>query len=374
MEKEALGVRRADAGGRRLIESPVRPRCVPDESGVPVYQTEAGLRFVRTPEDRFEDLPGYGFAPHYATIDGLRMHYVDEGPAKGESILLLDGEPTWSYLHRKMIPLLATAGFRVIAPDHIGMGKSDKPVDLGAHTFEEHVKQLKEFIRILGLRDITLVGQDWGGNFGLRTVGDLPELFARVVVANSTLTLYPMGANPLRLPNPVQIDCNLTEPETFPVIRSREEFAPKFQKWMTYSLTTPNFTPSQVIGAVTLRKLSPGEARAYDAPYPSLIYKAAVRTLPALSAMVVDENVPAWESLGRFAKPFLFLGGKYDAGLGSERNMKELVEHVPGAKGQKHERLEAGHFIQEDIGELLAERVVQFMADNPSPNQADQAN
>jgi haloalkane dehalogenase len=350
----------------KLVDSPVRAECLPDDSGVPVKQTESGVKFVRTPEERFKELPDFDFEPHYTLVDGLRMHYVDEGPRNGEIILLLHGEPTWSYLYRKMIPPLRSAGFRVIAADHIGMGRSDKPVELGAHTFEQHVRRLKQLIAALGLHDVTLFGQDWGGIMGLRVVGDMPDIFCRVIAANTTLILNLRGANPLKLPaKPVEIDCKLSEPRTLPQIQSPEEYAIKFQEWINYALTTPNFTPSQVVGALTLKKLDQEVARAYDAPYPSFIYKAAVRALPSMAARITDESAPAWETLGRFNKPFLFLAGQRDPGQGSVLNQVRLTNHIPGASGQKHERFDAGHFIQEDIGKVLAEHVVQFIGDNP---------
>lgn len=359
----------SNKSGWMLVDSPIRPDCVPDDSDVQVHQTAAGVRFVRTPEECFQDLPGYQFSPHFAMIDGLKMHYVDEGPRRGEVILLLHGEPTWSYLYRKMIPPLASAGFRVIAPDHIGMGRSDKPVEIGFHTFEEHVRHLMTFIRTMGLEKMTLFAQDWGGDMGLRLVGEQPELFSRVVIANAEFIMFKKGTNPLKVPNPVRINCELTQPETMPRIHNPEEFPVKFQHWLMYALTTPNFNPGQVVSGTTLKKLTRDEEHSYNAPYPSFIYKAAVRAFPSMAAAIEEQNIPAWESLGRFNKPFLFLAGKNDLDQGSEQNQERMTTHIPGAKYQKHERFEAGHFIQEDIGEILADRVIRFALDNsPSPH------
>jgi pimeloyl-ACP methyl ester carboxylesterase len=288
------------------------------------------------------------------------MHYVDEGPLDGQVILMLHGQPSWSYLYRKMIPPLVQAGFRVIAVDHIGMGRSDKPVDLNFHTFEKHVYRLKTFIATLGLKNITLFCHDWGGLMGLRVVGDQPDLFARVVAANTTLPIIPKGLNPFRVPNPVKIDCSLGD-FTIPRDFSPTTWAVNFQKWILYALTAPNFTPSQVVAANTVSKPSLEELEAYNAPYPSLIYKAAVRTFPSMVAAIERQNVAAWKSLGRFGKPFLFFGGERDFNMGSRANQKRLTEHIPGASGQPHERFEAGHFIQEDVGEILAQRMIQWM-------------
>jgi pimeloyl-ACP methyl ester carboxylesterase len=294
------------------------------------------------------------------------MHYVDEGPRNGEAILMLHGQPTWSYLYRKMIPPLASAGYRIIAADHIGMGRSDKPVELSFHTYELLVQRLKKFIATLNLKDITLFCQDWGGLMGLRIVGDQPDLFARVVAANTTLPIIPKGMNPFRVPNPAKINCELGDFETpMEHALAPPTFIPNFQKWILYALTSPNFTPSQVVNAMASSRLTPEIAAAYDAPYPSMIYKAAVRTFPSMIAAVEDQTKSAWKALGKFKKPFLFLAGKRDDNQGSEANQKRLTGHIPGAKGQPHERFDAGHFIQEDIGETLAAKMIQFLINSP---------
>jgi pimeloyl-ACP methyl ester carboxylesterase len=343
----------------RLTEVADRPWCV-QEQDVPVLIADSGVRFVRTPEERFAALPSFSFEPHYALVEGLRMHYVDEGPRNGPVVLMLHGQPSWSYLYRKMIPPLARSGWRAIAVDHIGMGRSDKPVELSLHTFEKHVQRLKLFISTTGLKDITLFCQDWGGLMGLRVVGDQPEWFARVVAANTILPVILRFLNPFRVPNPVQINCELGD-FNIPFGFSPDSWALNFQKWIVYALTAPNFTPSQVVAAGTFHKPSPAELAAYDAPYPSLIYKAAVRAFPSMVAAIERQNVPAWKALGRFEKPFLFFGGEHDFNMGSRANQQRLTTHIPGASGQPHERFEAGHFIQEDIGEILAERLVRWM-------------
>jgi haloalkane dehalogenase len=349
----------------KLVDSPTRPDCVPDESQVPVNKTVTGISFVRTPEKRFANLPGYPFDPHYSIVEGLRMHYVDEGSAAGEVVLLLHGQPSWSYLYRKMIPPIAAAGYRVIGVDHIGMGRSDKPVELSFHTFEKHVARLKAFIETLDLKDITLFCQDWGSLMGLRVAGDQPERFARIVVANGTLPVIPKGMNPFRVPNPVQIDCSLGD-FSRPADLSPASWQAYFQRWIIFALTAPNFTSSQIVQGMTMHQLTQEEKAAYDAPYPSLIYKAAVRTFPSMVAAIEDQNFPAWQALGEYKKPFLFLAGEHDPNMGSAANQERMTSHIPGAKGQPHERFEAaGHFIQEDIGEILAAKVISFLAANP---------
>lgn len=358
---------RAPAGDPnwRLVDSPDRPKCLPDEHDVPICKTETGIRYVRTPDTRFAHLPGCHFAPHYVAVEGLRMHYVDEGPRSGDVVLMLHGQPTWSYLYRKMISPLVASNYRVIAVDHIGMGRSDKPIDIGYHTFEQHVQNLKAFIAALGLNDITLFVQDWGSLLGLRTAGDLPDRFARIVVANGSLFVYPKGANPFRVPNPVHINCALGDFYK-PTGLNPASWQSFFQRWIVYALTAPNFTPSQVITALATHPLTSEERAAYDAPYPGFIYKAAVRAFPSMVAVIEEQNAPAWQALGEYRKPFLFLAGELDHNMGSVENQQHMISHVPGAQGQPHERFpDAGHFIQEDIGPTLATKVLRFMAANP---------
>ena len=361
-------------GDSSTSDSSIKPKdtskqadCVPDESDVPIHVTEDGLEFVRTPDEHFEGLAGYPFEPHYVTIDGLRMHYVDEGPPDGEVVLMLHGQPSWSYLYRKMIPILADAGHRAIAVDFIGMGRSDKPVDLSVHTYAQHIDWTTRFIEELDLQDVTLFCQDWGGLIGLRVVGDHPERFARVVTANTRLPIIPRYLNPFRVPDPVEVDCNLKDPWTEVFSKQYSGQPQRFQAWINYALTAPNLTPSEMVELGTVNELTPEEAAAYNAPYPSLIYKAAIRTFPSMIAAVEDENAPAWATLGEFEKPFLSLCGERDLNLGSEAVQNELINHIPGAEGQPHDRLDAAHFIQEDIGEILAERVNAFIAMNPLP-------
>ena len=343
-----------------LEDESVRPDCVDVDRDVPILKSASGVPFVRTPDERFRDLPGFSYEPHYASIEGLRMHYVDEGPPDAPVVLLLHGQPSWGYLYRKMIPTLVASGFRTVAPDHIGMGRSDKPIAIGFHTFESHVRRLKDFIATLSLLDIILFCQDWGGLMGLRVVGEESHLFARVVAANTTLPVIPRGLNPFRVPNPVKIDCSLGDfvmpgsmgdPAPYPVL---------FQRWILYALTAPNFRPSQVIAANTVNSLSPVELAAYDAPYPGFIYKAAVRAFPAMVAAIEKQSAPAWRSLGTYKRPFLFFAGEHDHNLGSVAVQNRLTGHIPGAAGQPHERFNAHHFIQEDVGEVLAQRIVEW--------------
>jgi len=363
----------------RLIDSPDRPDCVEREEGIEILTNKNNVKYVRTPEERFENLKDFPYEPHYAIIEDLRMHYIDEGSESGEVILMLHGQPTWSYLYRKMIPILAEAGYRVIAADHIGMGRSDKPIDIGFHTYEHHVANIKKFITALKLENITFFGQDWGGIMGLRVIGDQPESFARVIAANARTFIFP--SNPLLVPNPVEIDCSLKEVnfgqfalEQFQNLiqtgqmneNSIDSFMIFFQRWIIFALTHPNFEASKMLQFITKKKLSIEELAGYDAPFPSLIYKAGPRTLPSMMAAIEQNDVEAWKNLGKFDKPFIHLGGKGDQEFGSLEVQKGFTDHIPGAKGQAHQRYaKANHFIQDDIGVELAKKVISFMKSNP---------
>lgn len=295
---------------------------------------------LRTPDDRFDNLPGYDFQPHYLDLEDphlgpLRMHYIDEGQPDGQQIVLLHGEPTWSYLYRKMIPPLAQAGFRVIAPDFIGFGRSDKPTGRKDYSYLGHVGWMKQWMDQLTLGDLTYFGQDWGGLIGLRLVAENPDLFARVMIGNTAL---PTGDHDL---------------------------GDAFKQWREYSQTTPSFNIGGIIHRGTARGLSEAEIAAYDAPYPDESYKAGARAFPMLVPASPDDPAAdaqraAWKGLHAFDKPFLTCFSDKDPIMrGGESIFKQ---RVPGAQGQNHFITEnAGHFLQEDAGPLLAERLIGFI-------------
>lgn len=290
------------------------------------------MKVLRTPESRFEGLEGYPFAASYVDVSpDLRMHYVDEGPADGPPVLLLHGEPTWSYLYRKMIPPLADAGFRVIAPDLIGFGKSDKPSKISDYSYASHEQWLLNFLDALTLEPITLFVQDWGSLLGLRIAGLQPERFARIMVSNGML---PFGEGEVPL---------------------------AFHLWRAFAKYSPYFPIGQVVQRATVYPISDAAVSAYDAPFPSRKYKAGARAFPPLVPIKPDDpaaavNRKAWAGLGRFEKPFLCVFGRNDPILG--KLDQPLIDHVPGARGQPHDRIRGGHFIQEDQGEELAKRLI----------------
>jgi len=297
-------------GGRFIQEVAPYPEEVFWDDSVPIYTTQDGVDYVRTPEERFENLPGYDFKENYVEIDGLKMHYLDEGPKDGQILLLLHGQPVWTYLYRKMIPILVSHGYRCIAPDMIGMGKSDKPIKESFHIYDRHCDITLSFIQQLGLQNITAFVQDWGSAIGLRVIGENPDLFARVICANGDLPLMIENTNPLYVPNPVVVN---------PKIKSVKSIAKywlkgmpdMFQAWMLFCLeNTRNFI-GEVMQSSTEIELSDGEIQGYEAPFPSFIYMAGPRTLPSMTVGIIGQTLRAWENFKKFEKPFIsFIGLK----------------------------------------------------------------
>ncbi|MDX2009229.1 MAG: haloalkane dehalogenase [Myxococcaceae bacterium] len=346
---------------------PPLPDCVSVDSSVPVLKTASGLEYVRTPESAFDATrAAFPFQPNYVEVEGLRLAYYEAGAnSTGETIVLLHGQPDWAYLYRKMMPPLAAAGHRVIAVDLMGFGHSDKPLAQKVHTYEQHVAWVKALFASLDLQNVTLFCQDWGGLIGLRIVGDEPQRFARVVAANTTIPLFvPPAENPYFLPASVAVDCKATDLRGALGPAMLGGNVSMFNAWIQFSLTSPTFKPSDVM-SVQIPNLPPEDAAAYDAPFPSFIYKAGVRTLPSMIAAVTTNNQAAWDSLGRFEKPFLVLSGERDQLLGRKEVADRLINQVPGAKGQKHARFDAGHFIQDEIGDTMAATLNAFIAENP---------
>lgn len=300
------------------------------------------MHTLRTPDERFADLPDYPFAPHYVDVadqDGgtLRVHYLDEGPRDGHPILLMHGEPSWSYLYRKMIPALVAAGHRCIAPDLVGFGKSDKPTEQSDYTYARHVAWMQAaVIDHLDLRGATFFGQDWGGLVGLRLVAANPDRFVRIIVGNTGL---PTG-----------------------------DHAPSeaFLAWQKFSQTTPVFDVGFLLQSATETELSPAEVAAYDAPFPDDTYQAGARIFPALVPTRPDDpaaadNRAAWDVLRRWEQPLICCFSDRDAvTAGGDKPFRSLV---PGAEGQPHVTVEgANHFFQEDAAAELAQIVIDAVA------------
>lgn len=298
------------------------------------------MEVLRTPDERFDGLPGFGYGPNYVTLpdgDGgsLRVHYLDEGPAEAEVVLCMHGEPSWSFLYRHMVPVLTRARLRVVAPDLVGFGRSDKPADRADYSYARHVEWMRALIDQLDLRRITLVGQDWGGLIGLRLVAADPDRFSRVVAAN---TFLPTGDQPA------------TE---------------AFLAWRQFSQDTPEFNAGRIVSGGCSIRPDPAVVAAYDAPFPDETYKAGARAFPLLVPITPDDpaaedNRRAWQVLAQFDRPFLTAFSDGDpVTRGGERTFQRVV---PGAREMDHVTIEgAGHFLQEDRGPELAQVVVDLV-------------
>lgn len=299
------------------------------------------MKVLRTPDEYFESLPGYAFTPRYAEVpdgDGglLRMHYLDEGPLAGPVVVLMHGEPSWSYLYRTMIPVLVNAGLRCIAPDLVGFGRSDKPTEPGDYSYARHVEWVRALLfDELVLADVTLFGQDWGGLIGLRLVAEHPGRFARVAIGNTGL---PTGHEPM---------------------------SEAFLAWQQFSQTTPDFDLGAIVSMGVVTTPEPGVVAAYNAPFPDDSYKAGARIFPTLVPTSPDDpasaaNVAARTALAGWEKPFVTLFSDADPITGGGERW--FQEHVPGAAGQAHTTIVGGgHFLQEDRGPELARQLVAFV-------------
>ena len=298
------------------------------------------MEILRTPEARFAALPDYPFEPRYHTLDwqghSLRMHYVDEGKPENPVVLMLHGEPSWSYLYRQMIPVFVAGGWRAIAPDLIGFGRSDKPAQRAAYSYQNHIDWLRAGLDSMMLdAPVHLFCQDWGGLLGLRIAGEEPDRFASIAVAN---TFLPTGDTPP---------------------------GEAFFKWREYSQTSPEFSPGSLIPAACSREVSDPVRRAYDAPFPDESYKAGARAFPMLVPVTPDDpasvaNRAAWQGLLSYQRPFLTCFSDSDPiTAGADRIFQA---RIPGAAGQAHFTVKnAGHFLQEDAGQEIAERVSAWL-------------
>jgi haloalkane dehalogenase len=298
------------------------------------------MRVLRTPEDRFAGLPGFGYPPRYASVGAVRLGYVEAGPPDGPPVLLLHGEPSWSFLYRTVLPVLAGAGLRAIAPDLVGFGRSDKPARVADHSYARHVEWIRAFaFDQLGLNGVTLVGQDWGGLIGLRLVAEHPDRFTRVVAANTGL---PTGDQPM------------------PGI---------WLKFREVVQTAPTLSVSRLVQSGCQTPLPDAVLAAYDAPFPDASFMAGVRAMPGLVPTSPDDpasaaNRAAWQQLSAWDKPFLVAFSDRDPITGAMAPVLQAA--VPGAAGLEHPVIAgAGHFLQEDAGEQLGTVIADFVRAHP---------
>ncbi len=297
-------------------------------------------KILRTPDERFAHLRDFPYTPHYIEVGGLRVAYIDEGPRAAPVVLLMHGEPSWSYLYRKMIPVFLAAGYRVVAPDLVGFGRSDKPVHKADYSYLNHVQWMKAWLELVDLRQVTLFCQDWGSLIGLRMVAELPDRFARIVLANGGL---PTGT---------------------------AETPKAFRIWRAFAIYSPWFPIGRIVKAGCALGLTPQEVASYDAPFPSSAYKVAARLFPTFVPITPDDperqnNERAWEFFKQCDKPFLTLFSSRDpVTRGGHKMWQQLV---PGAQGQPHAITRgAGHFLQEDKGAEVAAAMVAFIKATPN--------
>ena len=297
------------------------------------------MAVLRTPDERFKDLPDYNFAPHYhevedARLGTLRLHYLDEGPEDGPVVLCLHGEPSWCYLYRKMIPVFAQAGMRVLAPDLMGFGRSDKPDQRSDYSYRAHVDWITDWFRAMDVSGVTLLGQDWGGLIGLRLLTENADRFARFSLANTAL---PTGDTPIN---------------------------DAFMNWRTFSQEDPDFDTGMICNELGSGGLSEAEMDAYRAPFPSEQYKAGARQFPVLVPISPDDparedNLAAWQVLDSWDKPALMCFSDGDPILGE--GYQVFLDRVPGTRGQPHVTLNGGHFVQNTDGPRWAQTVIDWI-------------
>jgi len=339
------------------------------------------MEILRTPDERFAALPGYPFPPHYTEVpsgDGqrLRVHHLDEGPRDAATILCMHGQPSWSYLYRHMVPLLVEAGNRVVAPDLVGFGRSDKPAAREDYTYQRQVDWMAAWLRANDLRGLTFVGQDWGGLIGLRLVAEHPERFDRVVVANTALPL-PVDVPAARVRAAKELRARMPTPsiaEMAAKLMNRDPAHPEeaFVYWQRFCWDDEDPPVGLLIaGTVDGRTLSAEEIAAYDAPFPEPRFKMGPRAMPSQVPTLPDDpsiaaNQRAWEVLSRWEKPFLCAFSDNDPVTGgSDRAFRE---RVPGAQGQPHVTISGGgHFLQEGRASELARVVVEFVGRTSAP-------
>jgi len=326
---------------------------------LPLNADEIAPGVFRTPDSRFDNLEGYPFPANYTVIDDYRVHYLDEGPSTGKPILLLHGEPTWSYLYRKMIPIFTSAGFRVIAPDLVGFGKSDKPANKSDYSYQMQVDIMRQLVNQLDLRDATFFGQDWGGLIGLRVVAAEPDRFASVVVSNTGLPdadgFFGMFGYTL-----FKLSVWWQGPLTFEELQSELTFP----RWVAYNHYIDDLPVGQLMDYMGA---SETVVAAYEAPFPDRRYKSAAQAMPYLVPSQLRQNARAWKVFESWNKPFLIAFTDSDpVSAGGE---KPFLSRVPGAQNVTIQG--AGHFVQEDAAEPLAKLMLDFLAGKELPESIE---
>jgi len=333
---------------------------------ITIFSTQASEKWsvaevIRTPDESFANLPDYPFEPNYVESLGYRIHYVDEGPRDGQIILLMHGQPSWSYLYRHMIPQLVSAGYRVIAPDNVGFGKSDKPLNPNDHSYQMHIDVMSNLVDELKLENATLFAQDWGGLIGLRVVAEKPDRFARVMLSNTALPAAKglqawLGYPLFRLSVWNEGDIQKLDPDNF-----------SFSKWVAYARHTERFDFEGLFQRATTRTLPQESLAGYSAPFPNNDYIAGVRMFPTLVASQLRQNQKVMDDFfSQWNKPLITAFGADDKLM--EGRDKVWQNTVPGAQGQAHTLVKDGsHFIQDDQPDEMSRLLLEFIQNNPLP-------
>ncbi|MGF1694582.1 haloalkane dehalogenase [Vibrio lamellibrachiae] len=312
---------------------------------------------LRTPDSAFNNLADYPFSPNYIDVEGMRVHYLDEGSHNTKTIFLLHGQPSWSYLYRHMIPVLTKAGYRVIAPDLIGFGKSDKPTSIDAHTYGNHVRWMSSFVRQIGIKNAVAFMQDWGGMIGLRALAQEPEWLDRLVVANTALAEM-NGVEKFMVPKVLKLLA------AFAGKPNLETFSNKinYGNWAGYFKHSSQLEVGKIIQTLTTKDLNPEEIRAYDSPFPSSKYYAGPRKMPQIVASELDSVNEDWQKLKQWDKPVLTLFSDQDPFLADRGYDTKFQNNFSGAYGQPHKTINnASHFLQEDQSEQLATTLIHWL-------------
>lgn len=322
-------------------------------------------RVLRTPDSAFADLPDFPFEPHYLEVDGLRLHYLDEGSPDAPAIFLLHGQPSWSYLYRHMIPVLVASGYRVIAPDLIGFGRSDKPADRTQYSYQAQVDWIGEFVCRLGVTGADAFMQDWGGMIGMRVMAENPGWISQLVLANTALSDM-KGPAAFLVPKVLKALRFFAGKASLADLRAKQSYG----NWASYFHHAESIEIGEVMQILTTRELSSAEMAAYDAPFLNGDFHVATRIMPQIVATGLPEARKAWEFLRSSKMPVLTLFSDKDpflAGQGIDKQFQAL----PGAQGQPHEETQnASHFLQEDLGPELAGKVLSWLGNPACENAA----
>lgn len=313
--------------------------------------------WLRTPEDRFKNLKDYPFKPNYIQLKEGRIHYIDEGKANKKTIFLFHGQPSWSYLYRHMIPLFVEAGYRVIAPDLIGFGKSDKPRTSAEHTYTAHVNWMSEFVEKLQIKHAAAFMQDWGGMIGLRVLANKPEWLDRLVVANTALAEV-HGLGKFILPRVLKFMERISKNPAVETFKKKQNYG----NWASYFNRSNTLEIGKIMQILTTKSLESDEMYAYDAPFPNQSLYAGPRKMPQIVATDLNEVNTAWKTLKQWNKPVLTLFSDKDPFLAERGYDKKFQKNFKGARHQPHTTVKnASHFLQEDQSKLLANKTILWL-------------